>query len=289
MPPGDTGMPPADTGMPPADTGTPDDTGMPPGDTGMPPADTGMPPTDTGMQPTDTGMPPTDTGMQPTDAGTPTDTGTGACMIESTRPCYTGGMGTQGVGRCRGGTQVCLQTGEFSACEGEVTPASSEVCGNMMDDDCNGMVDEGCGECLTGETRPCYTGPTGTQGMGRCRAGTQACSSGGMFTGACMNEVLPAMTETCGNMIDDDCDGMVDEGCGECQPGATRMCYTGPTATRGVGRCVGGIQVCGPSGSYGSACVGEVVPAMTETCGNMTDDDCNGMVDDGCGECTPGA
>ena len=41
----------------------------------------------------------------------------------------------------------------------------------------------------------CYTGPTGTAGVGICRAGMQVCAtvaSGGTDWGACTGEVFPA-------------------------------------------------------------------------------------------------
>jgi alpha-tubulin suppressor-like RCC1 family protein len=85
------------------------------------------------------------------------------------------------------------------------TPATpgAETC-NGVDDDCNGVVDDGV-------TRSCYTGPSGTAGVGACRAGTETCVVGGGGTwGACAGQVLPS-AETCNN-VDDDCDGIVDDG-----------------------------------------------------------------------------
>ncbi len=211
-------------------------------------------------------------------------------MTGATRACYSGPSGTQGVGRCTGGTQTCGADGRFAtACAGEVLPAATETCGNGMDDNCNGMTDEGCGECMAGTTRPCYTGAMGTIGVGACRGGTQVCGPMNMYATTCTGETTPAARETCGNMVDDNCNGMVDDMCGECSPGTTRACYTGPSATRGVGRCAAGTQICGATGFYGTTCIGETTPSTGETCGNMVDDDCNGMVDDMCGECSPGA
>jgi hypothetical protein len=91
-----------------------------------------------------------------------------------------------------------------------------------MDNDCNGMVDNGC-VCTPGASEACYSGPTGTQGVGICRAGSRTCVAGaggvGSAWGACTGETLPR-AETC-NMVDDNCNAMVDDG----------LSCTGPTVT----------------------------------------------------------
>jgi hypothetical protein len=57
-----------------------------------------------------------------------------------------------------------------------------------------------------GATRNCYTGPTGTEGVGICKAGTQTCRDG--FWSACRGQILP-QTEV-PNGEDDNCNGKVD-------------------------------------------------------------------------------
>jgi hypothetical protein len=57
-----------------------------------------------------------------------------------------------------------------------------------------------------GATRSCYTGPTGTAGVGICKAGTQNCRDG--FWSVCRGQVLP-QTEV-QNGEDDNCNGEVD-------------------------------------------------------------------------------
>ena len=74
---------------------------------------------------------------------------------------------------------------------------------------------------------------------------------------------------------DDDDNG---SGSGSCSPGATQSCYSGAGGTQGVGPCVGGMQTCDSTGSWG-ACLGEITP-KGEMCGNSVDDNCNGMVDE---------
>ncbi len=126
------------------------------------------------------------------------------CNEGQTRSCYTGAMGTSGVGLCRAGTESCVGNRWSGDCVGEVLPATSESCdGAMTDENCNGMRNEGC-SCTNGMSRACYTGPVGTSGVGRCRGGTQSCAGG--TWGTCSGQTLPG-TEVCGNMIDEDCDG----------------------------------------------------------------------------------
>lgn len=106
---------------------------------------------------------------------------------------------TVGVGACaRTGIWVCNGAGTGLVCS--ATPGSpvAETC-NGIDDNCNGLVDESL-------TRSCYSGPSGTAGVGKCRAGTQTCASGAW--GLCIGEVLPS-PEIIGNGIDDNCDGIV--------------------------------------------------------------------------------
>jgi len=89
--------------------------------------------------------------------------------------------------------------------------------------------------------------------------------------------VNPATQEVC-NGVDDDCDGGVDTG----RTGAplSELCYDGPPATDGVGRCRGGQRTC-HEGSFG-ACEGQATP-RAETCDGR-DHDCDGDVDEGCDE-----
>ncbi|MFO0608689.1 MAG: hypothetical protein U0324_36320, partial [Polyangiales bacterium] len=85
----------------------------------------------------------------------------------------------------------------------------------------DGMVDEGCA-CTPGATQSCYTGPSGTSGVGVCRAGSQTCVAGaggvGSAWGACGGQTLPS-TETCDRM-DNNCNGQVDDGV-SCGPSVT--------------------------------------------------------------------
>jgi len=75
------------------------------------------------------------------------------CTVGSTRPCYTGPNGTEGVGICKAGLETCVEDG-FSirsvigvwndTCVGEVLPLAGEMgalCTDGLDNDCDGGAD----------------------------------------------------------------------------------------------------------------------------------------------------
>lgn len=59
------------------------------------------------------------------------------------RACYSGPIGTAGLGECRAGTTTCA-AGAWRTCVGETTPVP-EICANGLDDNCDGRLDDGCG------------------------------------------------------------------------------------------------------------------------------------------------
>ncbi|MFT3697397.1 MAG: choice-of-anchor L domain-containing protein [Kofleriaceae bacterium] len=120
----------------------------------------------------------------------PTARDDGPCNPGATRDCYDGQSGTENVGPCHGGTQMCLGTGEWSSCMNEVTPAA-ENCGDGIDNNCNGMVDE----------------DIDSDGDGYTTCGGDCCDST-----ECSNpsEVNPGAFEVPGDGVDNDCDGMID-------------------------------------------------------------------------------
>lgn len=130
------------------------------------------------------------------------------CQPGETRACYTGAVGTLGVGTCRSGQETCV-SGKWGPCTGQILPRG-EICGDQLDNDCNGKIDD-CdpNACSVGDTRPCYSGSASTRGIGTCLAGIQSCAASGTWEAECKQEVLPTR-EICGNQKDDDCDGMVD-------------------------------------------------------------------------------
>jgi hypothetical protein len=181
--------------------------------------------------------------------------GAAECAEGESRSCYSGPIGTEGVGNCRMGSQTCVG-GVWEECANEVVPMAEEC--NGLDDDCNGLADEDLGQT--------------TCGKGICQVTVENCVEG--HSVACIPKEGNA-TEQCDG-VDDNCDGEVDEGC-SCVDGQTQSCYTGDPATKGVGICKAGTMTC-TGGKWGT-CSGEVKPT-TEKC-NGLDDNCNGTIDEG--------
>lgn len=173
----------------------------------------------------------------------------------------------------------------------ESTPHTvSDPCDGYDNDD-DGDIDEEC-YCDAKATQGCYPGPKGTQNVGLCRLGVQACINVSVdfqlgTWGECLNAIVPR-AEICGNGIDEDCDGLdlLCDPVGECSHGVSQGCYGGPAGTEGQGICHAGAQLC-HEGSWGK-CLGVQLPAE-EVCGNGIDEDCDGY-DKACGNpaCTPG-
>lgn len=77
------------------------------------------------------------------DGTTNEDVGVGAsclCVPSSSDACYTGPMGTQGVGVCAAGSWTCNDQGTaYGACTGETLPGA-EDCAAVGDEDCDGFA-----------------------------------------------------------------------------------------------------------------------------------------------------
>ena len=149
-----------------------------------------------------------------------------------------------------------------------------------------GAPGEPCTE--PGAVESCYPGPPVTRDVGECKAGSRTCVVDEWT--ACIGYVGPT-DETCDG-LDHNCNGTADESC-PCNPGDTRPCYKGPTATRNLGRCKDGVQKCVDQ-VMSDTCEGQVLPE-DEVCDEQ-DHNCNGTLDEGChcldggvgGDCTTG-
>ena len=61
------------------------------------------------------------------------------CTPGTSVSCYSGPVGTSGVGVCEPGTKLCNAQGSgYGACTGDVVPQPLEDCNTAGDDDCNG-------------------------------------------------------------------------------------------------------------------------------------------------------
>ena len=102
---------------------------------------------------------------------------------------------------CKPGGWVNANNDPNDGCECQYK--GQEVC-DGADNDCDGKIDLDSAAKPLG--RSCYSGPTGTQGKGPCKAGSQTCGSG--LWGSCLGQVTPK-AEFCDN-TDTDCDNVPD-------------------------------------------------------------------------------
>src|SRR5262249_14516325 len=143
--------------------------------------------------------------------------------------------------------------------------------------DGNGLVDEGC-SCEPLSVRACYPGPPGTDGVGICHAGTQACSDAGEFSswGACDGWVGPTR-EIIENGLDDDCDGVTDEPDGICVPSGRNE--FGDQCSDGRDDDCDTLHDCADPDCRGVAGCPSTCAPTEPTCFGHVDEDCDGLVD----------
>lgn len=175
---------------------------------------------------------------------------------------------SRGRCKCTVGTAPCGTTGCCAANQACVDQASGT-----------------CGQCLAGTSESCYTGPAGTEGVGRCKAGTRTCQSDNTW-GPCQGQVLPR-PEIC-NGLDDDCDGEPDNGFNvgaPCDGSDGDRCFEGVLVCDANGGVTcndtTGTTVEIPGNGQDEDCNPDTPDAVgPEICGNLIDDDGDGMIDE---------
>lgn len=120
-------------------------------------------------------------------------------------------------------------------------------------------------QCTPGETKECYLGPTGSKGVGVCKAGIATCVVDGTDWSECVGQVLPG-PEICGDGIDQNCDG------------------EDMTAESAVDKDGDGYTYCdGDCCETSWDCLGDperINPGSYEFDDNNIDDNCNGEIDE---------
>ncbi|MBI2894894.1 MAG: hypothetical protein HYY06_15165 [Deltaproteobacteria bacterium] len=162
-----------------------------------------------------------------------------------------------------------------------------EIC-NGRDDDCDDNCDEGGGrQCCAGvDLRECSV-----VGGGDPVLGTQTCMAACLWSACC------AVTEQCGNGLDDDCDGQMDgmdpQGCCSYDGGIEESCNGQDDDCNGLCDDGGGDMECCRGTSRGcrtscntvgtrrcdNDCEWDDCEPPDEICDNGFDDDCDGDVD----------
>ena len=88
---------------------------------------------------------------------------TSVCQAGQSKRCYSGAPGTEGVGVCKAGKQLCVNGKLSTTCTGEVVPLPEDC--NGEDDNCDGQIDENlyCLELVAGDGTKGYKNGLGVQ------------------------------------------------------------------------------------------------------------------------------
>jgi hypothetical protein len=178
-----------------------------------------------------------------------------ACGADEDETEVTGDTGNEGESGGNGGSE----TGDGENGDNEQTDSDEEP------------VNQGgiYVTCTPGETRPCYEGPSGTDGVGACKAGVATCVEDGTDWSECVGQVLPS-PEICSNGIDENCDG-------EDMTPENAIDYDGDGYTYCDGDCC---ETGWEPNCSGTDSPERINPGSYEMTENYLDDNCNGQVDE---------
>ncbi|MBT6178511.1 MAG: hypothetical protein HOI23_14790 [Deltaproteobacteria bacterium] len=143
------------------------------------------------------------------------------CEYGEERACYFGPLGTENVGTCRSGIEICNGIG-WGFCEGSILPEQEPCTQDGLDQDCDGLTDE----------------PEDEDGDGWFRCDGDCCDS--IFQQCAENPALvnPGAYEFVGNEIDDDCDGEIDNvGSTDCSGGSVTSGVTADNMVMAMDLC----------------------------------------------------
>ena len=193
----------------------------------------------------------------------------GVCKPGAKQPCNDGNACTDDTCDAKAG---CLSKANSSACDDGNPCTAGDACAQGS---CSGLVVD-CDD------------------KDACTVDLCDPNSKSAGPSACNHLAPPGVTSCNGSCVQTSNDPKNCGGCGKvCDPGAlcqastcvpivcvpngTAPCYSGPSATLGVGACTAGQKTCNSTGTaWLPGCKGEVLPASAEDCNTQADDDCDG-------------
>ncbi len=167
----------------------------------------------------------------------------------------------------------CIPDPEGSTNEGEIPDGNNGGGNGHPADDADHNSSGIYVTCTPGERMDCYEGPSGTAGVGICKAGYKECVEDGTDWSECREQVLPK-SEVCSDGIDQDCDG------NDLTP-ETAIDIDGDGYTYCDGDCCETTWDC-------TADPEKVNPSSYEVQMNGVDDNCDGHIDESVSPCDSG-
>lgn len=129
-------------------------------------------------------------------------------LAACTDPANIATGGTGGVAGNTGSSSAGGHGGNPSTTSSTGGGASSTGSGGGLTTSSSASGTGGGPVCTPDATMDCYSGPSGTAGIGACRAGKQTCNTTGTAWGPCTGEITPK-AEDCSTPEDDACSGII--------------------------------------------------------------------------------